>query len=273
MKEPQILLQTKLLTPMKYLFIIFSISLFLSCSAQQKVKSQVILLTDSIQNPYVFLNELKIISSNKTASENTNKAIQQLSENESIKTAIPEERLALKKNLLKNCFNVDSSQCEYVLEGYKILSNINKILNIKYNYNSFGSNENWSKYACFDLKTGERVTYDLLFIRPKVALEKYNQRYLSEIKAHLKENKLVTENDKEEYELYKDHLEMKIPFNLEDLNNLEFVYDKTNKIKYIRFHYNGTGGTYKALFPNDYIEFTIYELKPNLKEYLNDRLN
>jgi len=173
-KELQILLQTKLLTPMKYLFIIFNISLFISCSAQQKVKSQVILLTDSIQNPYVFLNELKIISSNKTTSKNTNKAIQQLSENESIKTTIPEERLTLKKNLLKDCFKVDNSQCEYVLEGYKILSNLNKILSIKYNYNSFGSNENWNKYACFDLRTGERITYDLLFIRPKVVLEKYN---------------------------------------------------------------------------------------------------
>ncbi|MCF6346853.1 MAG: hypothetical protein L3J20_00960 [Flavobacteriaceae bacterium] len=255
---------------MKYFFLAISISLFLSCSTQQKVKSQIVLLTDSIQKPYAFLSELKIVSKNKILSEKINRAIQQLSENEAIKTIIPEERLTIKKKLLEDCFNLNNSECSYILEGYKVLSNINNILNIKYSYNGFENNEIWNKYACFDLETGERITYDLMFINPNIVLEEYNQRYISEIKTYIKKNKLLTEESKEEYELYKEHLEMKTPFKLQDLNNFVAIYDKTDKIKSVRFQYNGTGGVYKSMFPNGYIEFTIDELKPIVKKYLID---
>jgi hypothetical protein len=252
----------------KYIVLFLNAFLFFSCSTQQKIKTKVIVLTDSIQTPYAYLNEIKVISKNKTISTNIVKIIQQISENKIIQTSNPEKRLILKKKLFKECFNSDMTKCKYIPEKYKILSNKNEILNIEYSYNSFGSHDEWYKYACFNLKTVERITHDKMFKDSNEILKKYNEKYVQRINNYIKNNRQKTEEDKEEYDIYKEHLETRNSFKLTDLNNVEFIYTG-NKIESIRFHYNGMSGVYNQLFPNDYIEFSTKELRPFLKDFFN----
>jgi len=256
---------------MKYIFLVLSIILG-SCSVQQKVKTRVIVLTDSIQKPYAFLNELKIVSSDKLIAKKTNIAIQRLSENVQLKTTIPEERLALKKKFLKECNVVGISECKSVPEGYKIITNTNYLLNIEYTYNGYRSTTNWYKYACFDLKTGEQLTYDKMFANPDKMLKKYNESYQSVFTGYLQHNNQETDEEREEYQSYKEHLKTRKPFQLTDLNTIEFIYTQTKKIDRIRFHYQGGGGNYRQLYPNDYIEFTIEELKSYLHDSFKERI-
>lgn len=256
-----------MLKNVKYIIIILSVFLISSCSSRYRVRNQVVLLTDTIQNPYVYLNEIKINSKN---SANILKKIQKLSENNMIKISNPEKRLAFKKKILKKCYNSSHiKECEYVPEKYKILSKKNEILCIEYSYNSIGSYDEWYKYACFNLNLREHLTYNKIFSNPNEVLKKYNKRYVQRINKYIKNNKQLTEEDKEEYEIYKSHLNLRTPFKLIDLNNIELIYNNQNKLEFIRFHYNGQGGVYRQLFPNDYIDFSINELKPFLKKSFN----
>lgn len=253
----------------KYFIILISIILT-SCTVQKGVKVQVVELKDSIQKPYVFINEIEIISKNKNLSGKTNTLIQQLSENKTINAIVPKERLRIKKERLENCFK-DVSNCNYIFEDYTILSNHSELLNIKYKYNTFRSNDEWLKFAMFDLKSGIQYTYDKMFANPTEVLKKYNERYESVIKGYIRNNKQETEKEREEYEAYKEHLKARNVFDLSDLNNVEFVYDKT-QITNMRFHYKGKGGNYRQLFPNDYIEFSFEELESYISKLVVDRL-
>jgi len=66
-----------------YLIILIALTIS-SCSINQEIKAKVVVLKDSIQNPYTFINEIKVISKNKKISEKTNKSVQLLSENKKI---------------------------------------------------------------------------------------------------------------------------------------------------------------------------------------------
>ena len=255
----------------KCLFIALSIILG-ACSTQQEIKTKVVLLTDSIQKPYVFLSELSIISNNNKISKKANIAIQNLSENQHIEISAPKERLILKKKFLQECFTTDVLKCKYTPEKYKILTNIDNILSLEYSYNNFGSYENWNKYACFDLETGEQLTFDKMLVRPEEVLKKYNKRYIVIIENHIDNNKQETEEEKDEYQSYKEHLKTRELFIVEDLNSIEFVYTETKKINSIRFHYHGSSGNHRQLFPSDYIEFTLDELKPYFSKSFKDRI-
>jgi len=147
------------------------------------------------------------------------------------------------------------------------------LLNLKYVYNLFGSRDNWYKYASFDLRTGKQLTYNEMFINPDKVLENFNTNYILVFKGFIKNNNQETDEEKDEYQSYIEHLETRKLFQLIDLNNVEFIYNEANETTNIHFHYRGQGGVYKKLFPNDYIEFTIEELKPYLSEFFLKRLN
>jgi len=253
----------------KYFIIIISFILT-SCTIQKDIKVQVVELKDSIQKPYVFINEIEVTSKNKDVSEELNKSIQKLSENKTVNTIVPKERLAIKKKRLEKCFK-DISNCDYVPESYIILSNNNNLLNIKYRYNAFGNKDEWLKFGIFDLKSGIQFTYNKMFASPEEVLKKYNERYLSVYKSYMIRNKQETEEEREEYESYKEHLETREAFVLSDLNNVELVYN-TDQVVKINFHYKGMGGNYSQLFPNDYIEFSFDELKQYMSKSFVDRL-
>ncbi|WP_148044315.1 hypothetical protein [Sinomicrobium pectinilyticum] len=152
-------------------------------------------MEDSIENPYVYLNELKV---NIPETKNSGKLmvnIQGLSENKELRSANPKKRLALKKELLKNCLQQKEAICLYIPEKYEMLYNARRILSLKYCYNSFGNRDEYYKYACFDLKTGERITYEEMFLNPEEILQTYNEKYVREITDYLRA--LKTEEDEE----------------------------------------------------------------------------
>nr|WP_320117742.1 hypothetical protein [uncultured Marinifilum sp.] len=246
---------------------------FSSCSAQKKKEVdnsiRVQLLTDTIQEPYAYFSEIKVNPINKSLLKN----IQNLSENKSLNSIRPEERLQEKMELCNLCQEANISDCNYTPEGYKILTQKNSILNIEYGYNMFSNPDEYFKYAVFNLENGERITYKQMFNNAEAILKMYNDKYVSEIQDYLTELNKDDEEEFGEYDRYKSHLETRTPFQLEDLNNFEIVYDSTEtKVKQLKFHYNGQGGVYRRFFPPGFEEFSIEELKPHLKEDFKKRI-
>ncbi|MBL4746284.1 MAG: hypothetical protein JKY08_07935 [Flavobacteriaceae bacterium] len=265
----------KKLFVLKYNNILFLLSIiaFTYCSVQQAErlsKVRVIELKDSITKPhYIYFNELKVISNNKILKEKIILEIQNLSENKDLRSSIPNQRLKQKMTLSKKCNGlINVFDCNYVPEGYVVLSKQHGILNIKYSYNQYGSYDEYFKYACFNLKIGERINYPKMFTSPKSVLKMYNKKYVLGYETYLKKNNSQTadEYNIEEYEVYKEHLENRTSFQLKSLNNIELIYNQLGEITHIRFHHNGQGGAYKRFFPKSYEEFTIKELEPYLRE-------
>ena len=258
----------------KFIFLLI-ISIILisssSCSIQKKNKAdnsiKVQLLTDTIQEPYGYFSELVITPTNNILLKN----IQNLSENKILNSIDPKERLRKKIELSNLCHEGSLSFEKYTPEEYKILTNKNSILNVEYGYNMFSNPDEYFKYAVFNLENGERITYQKMFNNAETILKMYNDKYVSEIQDYLTE--LNKDDELDEYDRYKSHLETRTPFQLEDLNNFEIVYDSTKtKAKQLKFHYNGQGGVYRRFFPPGFEEFSIEELKPHLKEDLKKRI-
>lgn len=252
----------------------FSIILigFASCFVQKKKEKgsvKVKLLTDSIISPYMYFSEIKVTPTNTVLLKN----IQNISENKNINSINPEERLKKKIALYKLCRKGSISFEKYTPEGYKIITNKNNILTIEYSYNEFSNPDEYFKYAAFDLINGERITYNEMFKSPSNILNDYNNRYTSEIKSYLKKLDRNDAEELEEYNIFKVHLETRNTFLLEDLNNLEIVYDAVKeKVTQLKFHYNGHGGVYKQYFQQGSIDFNIEKLKPYLTEAFKKQL-
>lgn len=259
----------------RFIYFLFLASVLISltsCSAQKNKEINTItieLLTDSILNPYTYFSEIKITPTNNILLKN----IQSLSENKNINSINPKERLQEKIELSNLCKKVSIPDCNYTPEGYKILTNNKDILNIEYGYNMFSNPDEYFKYAVFNLENGRRIAYEQMFNNAKTILKMFDDKYVSGIKNYVADLNQDDEEEFHEYGLYKEHLEIRIPFKLEDLNNFEIVYDSTQtKATELKFHYNGQGGVYRRLFPPDYIAFNIEELKPLLTEYFKKQL-
>lgn len=268
----------------KFIFLlIISIVLisFSSCSAQKKQetnKIEIKFIKDTIfdkkgfKRGYAELEEIKVISSNKKVAEKLIIELHKISMNDSLTSHLPEDRIAQKKVFYRECIDVnDSYRCKYIPESYKVILNTTIFLSIEYKYNGFYNPDEYFKYAVFNLENGERITYKQMFNNAEAILKMYNDKYVSEIQDYLTELNKDDEEELDEYDRYKSHLETRTPFQLEDLNNFEIVYDST-KAKQLKFHYNGQGGVYRRFFPLGFEGFSIEELKPHLKEDFKKQL-
>ena len=242
------------------------------CLAQgnkEKANMEIEVLTDSISSPYMYFSEINVIPANTVLLRN----IQDLSNNKNLNTEKPVERLSKKKELYKLCSEGSIPMEQFTPESYKILSYKNNLLNIEYGYNGFSSSDEYYKYAVFNVNNGERIGYEAMFNNPQKILKLYNKIYASEIKRYLKSLDKNDEDEQETYMLYKEHLESKAAFTLEDLNNLEIIYDASNeKATQLKFHYNGIGGVYRQYFPADFVDFSIEKVKPKLTEAFKKHL-
>ncbi|WP_157814207.1 hypothetical protein [Olleya sp. Bg11-27] len=108
-----------------------------------------------------------------------------------------------------------------------------------------------------------------MFNNAETILGLYNDNYVSEIKKYLTELNKDNQKELDEYNRYKSQIETRTPFQLEDLNNFEIVYDSSlTKAKQLKFHYNGQGGVYRRFFQPGFVKFNIETLKPYLtKEF------
>lgn len=244
-----------------------------SCSIQKKNKTEnsikVQLLTDTIQEPYAYFSELAITPTNNTLLKN----IQNLSENKLLNSIDPKARLRKKIELSNLCHKGSLSSEKYTPEGYKILTNKNNILNVEYGYNMFSNPDEYFKYAVFNLAIGERITYQNMFNNAETILGLYNDNYVSEIEEYLTELNKDDQEELDDHNRYKSHIETRTPFKLKDLNNFEIVYDATiTKAKQLKFHYNGQGGVYRRYFQPGFVEFNIEVLKPYLTKQFKNQL-
>lgn len=266
----------------RYILFLASVLISLtSCSAQKKQeisKVDIIFIKDTVfdkkgfKKGYTELEEIKVISSNKKVAEKLITELHEISMNDSITSHLPETRIAQKKVFYRECINDnDSYYCKYIPESYTVILKTTNVLSIEYKYNAFYNPDEYFKYAVFNLENGERITYQKMFNNAETILKMYNDKYVSEIQDYLTE--LNKDDELDEYDRYKSHLETRTPFQLEDLNNFEIVYDSTKtKAKQLKFHYNGQGGVYRRFFPPGFEEFSIEELKPHLKEDLKKRI-
>ncbi len=254
------------------LFLTITLISFSSCYAQKNKRIHTVkvgLLTDSILTPYMYFNEIVVTSENNNLLKN----IQSLSENKSLNSIKPEERIRKKIELYNFCKEANLSDCNYTPESYKVLSKTYNILNIEYAYNAYSNPDEYFKYATFNLITGERITYNKIFKNPPKILNDYNSKYTSEIKSYLKKLNTNDEEELDEYNLYKEHLETRNSFKLEDLNNLEIIYDPIKgKVTQLKFHYNGQGGYYRQYLQKGFIDFNIEELRPYLTDEFKKQL-
>lgn len=218
----------------------------------------VTLLEYEYLDPYVYLNEPDVISDNQVLRQKLLQEIQSLSENTGLDSFSPEQRLQLKQSLLEKCYEQD--ECNYVPEAFKILSNVSGLLNLEYGYNQWMNFDEWFKYAVFDLKDGQRIASKEIFSNPGAVLSMLEQRYLNVFKGYLVTNQRETDEDEHEYQLYLEHLEYRVPFELKALDNLELIYNDDEYLDALYFHYQGQAGNYRQIFPNGYIEFSAKEL-------------
>lgn len=203
-----------------------------------------------------------------------NAVFQSLSENNNVLTTIPKERLNKKIELFIHCKELLDNCC-YTPEGYTIIQN-KKFLNIKYQYNQFSSYDTYYKYALVNLTDGTRLTYSDIFSKPETVLKQYNKKYIETYMLYLSKYDLSTDDEEElnEYEIIKNHLDNRDSFKLEDLNNLELIYETSvNKFTEIRFHYNGSGGVYRSVLSNDFISFKLDDINELINPYFTRLLN
>lgn len=234
-------------------------------SAQTKPSVELSLIEQTIADPYVYMNEVQVKSKQSGVDEKILRAIQALSENVSITSIDPVSRLQEKKALFESCSDM---QCGYVPESYKILSQKGHLVNIEYGYNEFSSMDEWFKYAVFDLRAAKRTSYSSLFNDPESVLALFESRYIAQTQRYIDRNPRETGDQEEEFFLYIEHLEIREPFVLADLNNLELIYGDSDQLSSVRFHYQGKGGNYRQTFPNDYIEIQRADLQPYFKMML-----
>ncbi|QCE41820.1 hypothetical protein [Psychroserpens sp. NJDZ02] len=270
----------------KFIFFLFLASVLISltsCSTQKKHETNKIdikFIKDTVLDKkgfnrgYAVLEEIKVISSNKKVAEKLTNELHRISMNDSLTSYLPEDRLSQKKIFYRECLDVnDSYYCKYIPESYKILLKTTSFLSIEYKYNSFYNPDEYFKYAVFNLVNGERLTYQKMFNNAETILGFYNDNYVSEIEGYLTELNKDDQEELDEYNRYKSHIETRTPFKLQDLNNFEIVYDSTiTKAKQLKFHYNGQGGVYRRFFQPGFVEFNIEALKPYLTKEFKDQL-
>lgn len=246
-----------------------------SCKSQQG--SIVQLSTPFIEilsNSDKSINELSAKSKDNDLNLKLNAAFQSLSENNNVLNTNPKERLKKKIELFTLC-KESLDNCSYTPEGYTIIQN-EKFLNIKYQYNQFSSYDTYYKYALVNLTDGTRLIYSDIFSKPETVLKLYNQKYIETYTSYLSKYDLNTDDEEElnEYEIIKNHLDNRDFFKLEDLNNLELIYESSiNKFTEIRFHYNGSGGVYRSVLSNDFISFKLEDLNELISPYFTHLLN
>lgn len=253
---------------MKLLFSLFVFTGLVACGNHRKLDAY----SDYVQvewNADSTINELSAISDSKELNGKLNNRFQSISMNTELSSNIPLERIQEKCELFDKCLAFYDS-CSYIPEGYSFTTNRN-FLNLKYQHNGFGSYDLFYKHAVIDLESGNRLLYLNMFLEPNQVLAKFNAKYVQKTEDRLARltSKDLSEDEQEEYEIIRDHLDTREPFQLHELNECELIFD-TQKKKFteIRFHYNGSGGMYKPILTEGYISFTLKELNELLlKEF------
>lgn len=243
------------------LFIVFSLAIVSCKSFGQRDDLKFVTLKDSIKknNINYILEEFKVTCNDKNLENIINDEIYSLSVN-SIKSKKNSLRLKEKKKLLQECLNDSSLGCEnYSPERIVIISKTPNFLSLKYIYNSLNDKDEYFKYATFNLKTGKRITYDMLFSDVEKVIQLYENKYLLNFDV----------NDEE----IKGYLEDRERFTSSDLNNFDFEYDTKGNIKAINFYYNGMGGNYRSIFPSGFEKIEIEKIFPLLTTEFKETIN
>jgi len=245
-------------------FIVFSliIAFCFSCKSQQELTKKSTLLVEILIDSTNSFNELSANTNIKDLNKKLNSTFQSLSENKSILSTDPKERLEKKIKLFEICKN-SKEKCQYTPEEYSINQH-KKLLNIKYQYNEFSNYDLYYKYALINLSTGLRLKHIEIFSESETILKLYNKKYIDENKSYLKKFDLdsADEDELDEYDIIKSHLDTRSLFELNDLNNIELIYNhESSEFTEIRFHYNGAGGVYKNVLTAGYISFKVNDIR------------
>lgn len=213
------------------------------------VKSQTFsIIKDSvlINSTYFVLEDFKINSNNKNATNNIYKIIQK-TYNIFDKSLIcePNIRLKIKKDSLSNyVLNNKLNETNFGFEHYEVYFNKNGILNLSINIQSYGSPFEFQTIYCFDLNTGKKIESNL-FINLKVLLKK--------CKTKLKENN------------------NSISIKNSDLSNFEITTDIDNNFTELNFiifdkQYRNSG------YQKHIIHFKRKEIEKYISPVFKDRL-
>ncbi|MDG1331091.1 MAG: hypothetical protein P8P74_02095 [Crocinitomicaceae bacterium] len=240
----------------------FSACIFLlltACGSNQDVNSyseyvKIVSNTDST------INELSATSDSMELNRRLNVRFQSFSENKDLISNVPIERIQEKAALWENC-KVSFDSCNYVPEGYSFSTKRN-FLNLKYQYNGFGSNDLSYKHGVIDLSNAQRLMHSAMYTDPLPVLKMYNTRYVKVYEDYLLQFQgELSQADQDEFDIIRNHLDDRAPFKLSDLDHFELIFDSKKKhFTEIRFHFNGQGGVYKAVLTEGYISFALKEL-------------
>jgi hypothetical protein len=254
-----------------FLFTLLFLSL-VACGNHQKLNAYSGYVKE-ISNSDSTINELAAVSDSEELNGRLNARFQSISVNKELYSKNPEERVQEKSELFDECLAFFDS-CSYVPEGYSFAIN-KQFLNLKYQYNAFGSNDLFYKHAVINLATGRKLVYLNMFTDPNQVLERFNAKYVKENEDYLASfaNTDLSENEQEEYDVIRNHLDSRVPFQLHELNNCELFFDaKKRRFTEIRFHYNGSSGVYKSILTEAYISLTLKEFKDLLAEDFKDQM-
>ena len=257
---------------MKFFFFTLLFLTLVACGSHQDIEAYADYVKE-IANSDSTINELSATSDSEELNGKLNARFQSISENKDLYTTIPTERIVEKSMLFEVC-KVLPDSCTYIPEGYSFDIN-QQFLNLKYQYNAFRSNDVFYKHVVINLASARRLLYLNMFNNPNQVLEKFNAKYIKENEDYLATfaSTELSENDQEEYDIIRNHLDTRAAFQLHNLNNCELVFDtKKRRFTEIRFHYNGSGGVYKSILTEGYISFTLKELEDLLTEEFKDQI-
>ncbi len=252
---------------MRLFFSVVFVFAFLSCKSQHGLTNSYAESVEVLWNSTNSINELSATTNDEKLNLRLNSVFQALSENKELSSDKPKERVKEKTQLLEQC-SESIDNCKYTPEGYSIETARN-FLNITYQCNQYSSYDTYYKYAVVDLVSAKRLVYSDMFTSPELILKKYNAKYIKKKEDYLLDIDPtdLTEDQQEEYEIIRNHIDTRDQFKQEDLNNLELIFDSNlNRFTEIRFHYNGSGGNDKMVLTRGYVSFELGELENLLVE-------
>ncbi|WP_269236273.1 hypothetical protein [Flavobacterium flavigenum] len=200
------------------------------------------ILNDSIliDNSYLKLEELKIISKNEVIRTKIYKIIQSTYDIfDGLYFDTPEERIKIKKDTLsKRILENRLRESNSGFEHYEIYYDKNNIINLSISIQSYGSPWEGIKYYCFDLNTGKRIGLDLFLKQDKLLKEIRNILKNQGTKIYVKRN---------------------------DLLNFKILVDKSKQVRGIDFSIFDTENHRNG----GYEEFIVHFDRIEIKEYLS----
>jgi hypothetical protein len=206
------------------------------------------ILNDSIliDNSYLKLQELKIISKNELIKSKIYKTIQSTYNIfDGLYFDTPEERIKIKKDTLsKRILENRLRESNSGFEHYEIYYDKNSIINLSVGIQSYGSPWEGIQYYCFDLNNGKRIGLDL-FVNQQALLKKCRSKLNDQtINLSVKKN---------------------------DLSNFKIITDKNKHISGIDFSIFDTENYRNSGYEEFIVHFNWSEIKEHISSMYKNR--